>query len=260
MAELNDLYRYAVYYDIIFRRDVEPEVEFLIEAFRRLRGRAPARVADLGCGPGYHARTFARRGIAAVGLDMSPEMLRLAREQAEAEGLAVDWRVGDMREFGLDAPVDLAFSLFDSIDGLTTLDDFVAHFRAAAGNLTPDGIYVIGQSHQRDTGIIGYGPFHYEAERNGCRVTLDWATDVRTDTLTQTADVEIVIRVEENGGRSVLRHRTVESFATPPFLVAASRLSGALEPFAWSGAYRLDRPYDDSPASTNCISLFRRLP
>ena len=94
-------------------------------------------------------------------------------------------------------------------------------------NLAPDGLYVIGQSHQRDTGIIGYGPFHYEAERDGCRVTLDWATDVRTDTLTQTADVEIVIRVEENGERSVLRHRTVESFATPLFLVAIGRLSPA---------------------------------
>ena len=259
MTQLNDLYRYAVYYDIIFRRDVEHEVDFLIDACRRYRGRAPAVVLDLGCGPGYHARSFARRGgIATIGLDRSPEMLRLAREEAEREGVPVDWRVGDMREFRLEAPVDLAFSLFDSIDGLTSIDDFVAHFRAVAANLARDGLYVIGQSHQRDTSIVDYGPFHYEGERDGCKVTLDWATDVRTDTLTQTADVEIVIRVDDNGAPSVMRHRTVESFATPLFLIAVARLSGALEAFAWHGDYRLDRPYDDSPASAHCITLLRR--
>lgn len=260
MAEINDLYRYAGYYDIIFKRDVGPEADILIDLFRRHRGRAPASVVDLGCGPGYHARAFARRGVAACGLDWCPEMVRFAEEEAAKEGATVDWRVGDMREFRLKAPVDLAVCLFDSIDGLSSINDFDAHFRAVAANLTRDGLYAIGQSHQRDTCIIGYGPFHYEAERDGCRVTLDWATDVRTNTLTQTADVEIVIRVSENGTESVLRHRTVESFATPLFLAAVARLSGVLEPFDWYGGYRLDRPYDDSPASTHCVTVFRRTP
>ena len=149
MAQLNDLYRYAVYYDVVFRRDVDPEVDFLIELARRQIGRAPRRVLDLGCGPGYHARTFARRGLTAVGLDWCEEMIRLAGEEAAKEGLLVDWQVGDMRAFALPEPVDLGFCLFDSIDGLLSIDDFVAHFRAVAANLVPDGLYVIGQSHQR---------------------------------------------------------------------------------------------------------------
>jgi hypothetical protein len=70
----------------------------------------------------------------------------------------------------------------------------------------------------------------------------------------------VSIRVEENGAESVFRHRTVESFATPPFLVAAAWLSGALEAFDWYGDYRLDQPYDDSPASTYCITVFRKAP
>ena len=259
MAQLNDLYRYAVYYDVVFRRDVDPEVDFLIELARRQIGRAPRRVLDLGCGPGYHARTFARRGLTAVGLDWCEEMIRLAGEEAAKEGLLVDWQVGDMRAFALPEPVDLGFCLFDSIDGLLSIDDFVAHFRAVAANLVPDGLYVIGQSHQRDTSIIDYGPFHYAAERDGCRVELDWANDVKVDTLTQTADVEIVIRVDEHGERKVHRHRTVESFATPLFLIAAARLSGVLEAFDWYGDYRVDQPYDDSPGSSSCISVFRKL-
>lgn len=260
MAELNDLYRYATYYDIVFRREVDPEIDFLIELARGHLGRAPLRVLDLGCGPGYHARAFARRGLATTGLDWCAEMIRFAREAAAQEAITVDWRVGDMRSFGLPEPVDLAVCLFDSIDGLSSIDDFVDHFRAVGANLTADGLYVIGQSHQRDTCIIGYGPFHYEAERDGCRVRLDWATDVKTHTLTQTADVEIVIQVNDHGVERELRHRTVESFATPPFLVTTARLSGALQVLDWYGDYRLTQPYDDSPASTSCISVFSKLP
>ena len=260
MAELNDLYRYATYYDIVFRRAVDPEIDFLIELARGHLGRAPQRVVELGCGPGYHARAFARRGLAAIGLDWSAEMIRFAREQAAREAITVDWRVDDMRSFGLPEPVDLAVCLFDSIDGLSSIDDFVEHFRAVAANLTGDGLYVIGQSHQRDTCIIGYGPFHYDAERDGCRVRLNWATDVKTNTLTQTADVEIVIQVNDHGVESEHRHRTIELFATPPFLAAAARLSGVLQALDWYGDYRLTQPYDDSPASSACISVYRKLP
>jgi SAM-dependent methyltransferase len=260
MAELNDLYRYAVYYDIVFRRDVDPEVDFLIELARGYQGRTLRRVLDVGCGPGYHAKAFARRGLTATGLDWCDAMIRFAREEATREAVTIDWRVGDMRSFELAEPVDLALCLFDSIDGLSSIEDFVEHFRAVAANLTADGLYVIGQSHQRDTGLIGYGPFHYQAERAGCRVELDWATDVKTHTLTQTADVEIVVQVNDHGVETVLRHRTVESFATPPFLIATARLSGVLEALDWYGDYRLTQPYDDSPASNYCISVFRKLP
>ena len=260
MADENFLYRHPRYYDILFRRSVAPEIDFLVDLFRTHLGRPLRSLIELGCGPGYHARAFALRGYAASGLDRSEEMIRFARQEAEREGAAVEWIVGDMRDFQLPTPVDLACCLFDSIDGLHSIDDFVRHFQAVAGSLVSDGIYVIGQSHQRDTSLIAYGPFHYEGQRDGCKVVLDWATDVRTHTLSQTADVEIVIRVEDRGAHIEQRDRTVESFATPVFLAAAARLSAALEPFAWYGACRLDQPHDDAPASTNCITVFRKLP
>jgi len=260
MADVNVLYRHPSYYDIIFRRSVAPEVEFMISVFQEYTGHPLRSVIELGCGPGYHARAFALQGYAAHGLDRSEEMIRFAGREAENEGAAVEWSAGDMRDFALSEPVDLAFCVFDSIDGLHSIDDFVQHFQAVAGSLASDGLYIIGQSHQRDARLLDYGPFHYQGERNGCKVTLDWATDVRTHTLTQTADVEIVVRVEDDGARTEHRHRTVESFATPIFLAATARLSAVLEPVAWYGAFRLDQPYDDSPASTHCITVFRKLP
>ncbi|MGB7055389.1 MAG: class I SAM-dependent methyltransferase [bacterium] len=46
------------------------------------------RVLDAGCGPGAYAQILVRRGAEVVGVDISPKMLRLARE-----------RVGDKVEF-----------------------------------------------------------------------------------------------------------------------------------------------------------------
>lgn len=255
---VNPLYQYPEYYDIIFARDVSREVDFLINLFEKHRKRKLLTYLDLGCGPGYHARGITQRGVKAVGLDCSPRMIEFARREAERDGLQIGWCAGDMRRFQLGESVDLAACLFDSIDGLLSIDDFVRHFQSVAHNLRPDGLYVIGQMHQRDTPIIGYGPFHYNAERDGKKIALDWATDVNIETLSQTADVNLELRVEEAGRTKVMRHRTRESFATPPFLMATARLSGALEPFAWYGDFDLQRPYDDSENSRHCISVFRK--
>jgi SAM-dependent methyltransferase len=59
---------------------------------------AGAHVADFGCGPGQIARDLAARGLAVVGVDLSPGMITLARELTPG----VDFRVGSM--LALDIP------------------------------------------------------------------------------------------------------------------------------------------------------------
>jgi hypothetical protein len=83
---------------------------------------------------------------------------------------------------------------------------------------------------------------------------------VRAHTLSQTADVEIVIRVEDHDAHLEQRDRTVESFATPDLLAAAARLSRPWSHSRGTGPAASTRPYDDAPASTNCITAFRKLP
>jgi len=39
MAEFNQVYARAAYYDIAFRRDILPEVIFISDEYRRLNGR-----------------------------------------------------------------------------------------------------------------------------------------------------------------------------------------------------------------------------
>lgn len=61
------------------------------------RPQSGERVLDVACGTGIVARGVARRAGAAArvtGLDLSPEMLTVARAASAAEGLTIDWREG----------------------------------------------------------------------------------------------------------------------------------------------------------------------
>jgi SAM-dependent methyltransferase len=61
-----------------------------------LRLSRDARLLDAGCGSGQWAIAFAERGVRVTGIDLSPEMIRLAREDASDRGLDIEWRTGDV--------------------------------------------------------------------------------------------------------------------------------------------------------------------
>ncbi len=53
------------------------------------------RILDAGCGTGALAVEAARRGATVVAVDVSPQLVDVARDRAAADS-GVDWRVGDM--------------------------------------------------------------------------------------------------------------------------------------------------------------------
>lgn len=69
------------------------------------------RVLDLGCGNGRHAMYFARQGVKASGIDLSPQAIEWAKDWARREQLDVDFRVGDITELPYtDATFDVVVS------------------------------------------------------------------------------------------------------------------------------------------------------
>ncbi|MCR8671314.1 methyltransferase domain-containing protein [Agrococcus sp. HG114] len=75
-----------------------------VELLARVGAAAPARVADLGCGPGNLTRLLTERWPDAhvVGVDASADMLARA---AAIEG--VEWQLADAREWSPAAPLDV---------------------------------------------------------------------------------------------------------------------------------------------------------
>lgn len=72
-----------------------------------------AQVLDVACGTGVVAVTAARRGARVIGLDLTPELLVVARENAQIAGVAIDWREGDVEALPFaDASFDAVVSQF----------------------------------------------------------------------------------------------------------------------------------------------------
>jgi SAM-dependent methyltransferase len=61
----------------------------------RLNPRRGERVLDLATGTGWTSRLVARRGAVVTGADIASDLLEAARGYAAAEGLAIDYQIGD---------------------------------------------------------------------------------------------------------------------------------------------------------------------
>ncbi len=259
MAQHDQLYRRAVLYDIALRRDVCPEVDFVLDLYRDFHGGAPSRVLEIGCGPGYHTRELARRGIDAVGLDLSGPMIELAQEQAREEGTSAEWIVGDMRSFALSAPVDLAVCPFDGIDALLSTEDLVLHLRTVRDNLTPGGLYVIDCTHPAKCSYSDYGAYSYSGERDGVQVTIRWATNTPViDPGSGVAEVGLSIHVDDHGAASVIEDMARERCFTAPELSLLVQLAGGFELCGWYGDYRTNQPLDSTPSSHRMIAVLKK--
>jgi SAM-dependent methyltransferase len=76
---------------------------------------AGLRVLDLGCGEGYCARLLKRRGAREVlGIDVSAQMIELARAQEEREPLGLRYEVGNATELAslAEGSFDLVLAMF----------------------------------------------------------------------------------------------------------------------------------------------------
>jgi ubiquinone/menaquinone biosynthesis C-methylase UbiE len=119
-----------------FTKGTEQEITFLVEALALKPG---MRVLDVGCGPGRHSLSLARRGMEVVGVDHSPDFLVLARDAAEAESLDVTFLELDVRELAFDGEFDATICLCQGGFGLLGGRDEPDVFRRIARSLTVGG-------------------------------------------------------------------------------------------------------------------------
>jgi len=121
---------------------VSPPGDYIQESLafaRLLQGSSshPVRtLLNLGCGGGSNDFTL-KRFFAITGVDLSPNMLELARKLNPN----VSYLEGDMRSIRLGHTFD-AVACFDAIAYMLTPTDLLAAFRTAAAHLEPGGLLI----------------------------------------------------------------------------------------------------------------------
>lgn len=102
-------------YEQVYPHRDTAEAERATDLVERVAEPAPgARLLDVGCGRGRHARAFARRGYRVTGIDLSERALQTARERADEEELDITFRCQDMRAPMGSGAFDGAVNLFSS--------------------------------------------------------------------------------------------------------------------------------------------------
>jgi len=81
------------------------------------------RVLDLACGIGRHTLELRRRGFEVVGVDISPELLEMAKREAAEQSLDVTFIEADLRNLDFEAEFDLVLNLNDGAVGYFETDE-----------------------------------------------------------------------------------------------------------------------------------------
>lgn len=99
-------------------------------------------ICELGCGTGSMTRRLAEAGYDMIGIDLSEEMLDIARyEHPECEQ-DILYLNQDMREFELYGTVAAVVSLCDSMNYLTSEEELLQVFKLVNNYLDPGGYFI----------------------------------------------------------------------------------------------------------------------
>jgi SAM-dependent methyltransferase len=185
--------------------DMTEDVPFYVELAREARHEP---IVELAVGSGRVAIPIVREtGKRVLGIDSSPAMLELARERSE--GLPLELRLGDMREWDVDEPVDLVICPFRALLHMPRWRDKRRVFERAAAALRPGGRFAFNAfafHHRIAAQLDGttqnqHGTVHsfrYVPSDNriditrddGAKIVLWWATRSEWDGLVEVSGLE----------------------------------------------------------------------
>lgn len=124
----------AYLYDALYQTFIDYEAEFALyqSSFGHYEVKS---VLEIGCGSGHLAQRFITAGYDYTGVDISPQMLDLARQRCPT----ARFELADMRTIRLDRTFDTILITARSLSYLLTNADVLATFRRLYQHLSPDG-------------------------------------------------------------------------------------------------------------------------
>jgi ubiquinone/menaquinone biosynthesis C-methylase UbiE len=131
------------FYDLIYQWvDYETEVKTLTKLLAEHCMAKPTNILDIACGTGNHALILSQRGYDVTGLDLSEEMINVAKRKTAKANLDIDFVVQDMRNIHLDRKYDCAICMFTAFPYLLTYDDIKKALTSVKKHLVKGGVFL----------------------------------------------------------------------------------------------------------------------
>ncbi|TLG72474.1 class I SAM-dependent DNA methyltransferase [Culicoidibacter larvae] len=140
-----------------------------VEYIKQFLPKQAVRIADLGCGSGYVAVELAKLGHHVTGIDISSDMLALARERARQASVDVEWVCADMSTVDLGGEqFDIIISTCDSINYLLSSEAVQQCFKHVFSAIKFGGKFVfdVHSETKRDQ----FADFSYADNDENCSV------------------------------------------------------------------------------------------
>lgn len=158
-------------------------------------------LADVGCGTGNLTVRMARLGYDVIGVDASPDMLSCAMNKPH-EG--IQYICQSMTELDLYGEADVIISTLDSVNHLESAGEISGFFRAAALNLSRNGLLLFDvNTIYKHKAVLAANTFVYDVDGVYCV----WQNSF--DSRDNGVDIELDIFAERGDG---LYERFEESF------------------------------------------------
>jgi SAM-dependent methyltransferase len=171
--------QYALYYNAIYSdKNYEEECDFLEFVFRKYSRDTPKKILDAGCGTGNHLIPMAKRGYTLTGIDLSKEMLSIAKERrrrlasARNNELKIELKRADIRNFDLGGgeTFDACICMFAVLGYVTKTAEVLSAFSSVRKHLRKGGLFIFDVWYGPAVLHIGPTPRLKRVENNGVRI------------------------------------------------------------------------------------------
>lgn len=133
---------YSKYYDLLYSdKDYSGEVEYIVALIKEDSSKHKT-ILDMGCGTGKHAELLCDFGYKVHGIDLSIDMLKIAKDRRVGKEKNLTFSHSNIQELNLDEDFDIVTSLFHVMGYQNTNKELVRAFEVAYNHLKKDGLFI----------------------------------------------------------------------------------------------------------------------
>ena len=221
---------FAYSYDALMTDvDYDKRAEYICALFQKL-DRMPTLMLDLACGTGEFSNRFADEGVSVIGVDISYDMLSIAREKTAELGSDILYLCQDATELDLYGTIDGAICCLDSLNHITDYDRFCKAIERVSLFLEKDRLFIfdVNTVYKHQT-VLGNNTFVIDTEQVYCV----WQNEYKKDK--NIVDINLDFFVADGDAY----YRTDESFSERAY--TENEIQSALQ----KAGLKIEAVYDD---------------